>query len=295
MGLMDRVKETAEKRGYLGVAITGSEKWNHPSEHNDWGKLEGVRADGTTDGTYDQEGHVWTDINMQVQLNLFKLKDLKVWLKDFADWISDVKGIWTDCVNIKRRWFNLNLFFGFVRDTIGTLGLTKTYWVSTVQSFDIAKSDLAGDKAHEILESSRPEMPDDWIRNLNNRDPKYDAWIHSLIDLEKKIYEELTYEQVLAHVESIATKFANGLYALKEDPSIVYVDLKVRPYDFKNGFSNREIVNILHYWSRKVLNVRVPVIELDENGQKSKMWREVKAAIVHADEEIRERKDEGKL
>jgi hypothetical protein len=288
--LLEDVVKTSKKRGYLAISITGMEKWNHPK----WGEdNKQIDTDGPKeDGSYDVEGHAWTDVNFQVGLDLLDKKDRKHWILDFKSWLEDVNGIWKDTVNIKKRWFNLDLFFSFVFRTISTLGLTKTYWGSTVQSFAVAKSDLARDIAHDQLDSARPDRDmDKWLKNINDRDPEYDAWLHKLIDLEKKIYSELKDDQVKEHVLKICDPISSpGLYVLREDPSIIYVDTAEVPYDMKDGFSNKKIAQILEDWAHSYLDLQVPVIDIDAKGAKSRTWRTVMASMVHFNAEKRDGK-----
>lgn len=291
--LIHDVRKTARKRGYLAIGITGCEKWNHPSENNNWGKLENIRADGRIDGTYDIEGHTWTDINMQVSLNPFVLDDLKVWFKDFVSWIEGVIELWNDCVSIKRRQFNLDLWFSYIFETIETLGLTKTYWASTVQSFEVAKSDLAGELADKLLESTRPPYDEDWLDNINDPkyNPEYRVYLDKMISTEQEIHEQLTYGEVLEYVLKICKPIGNGLYILKEDPTIVYVDNSVRSYDMKDGYSDRAIGGFIEEWSQKFLKIKVPVLDIRNKGQKNGIWRRVKASILTFSAERRENKD----
>jgi hypothetical protein len=288
--MLNDIVKTAKKRGYLAIGITGLEKYNNYGT-----KVKGSDPNGPkADGSYDIEGHTWTDINMQVVLSPFDAENRERWLKDLKEWLSDVKDIWKDTVNLKRRWFNLDLFFGFVFRTLDTLGPVKTYWAGTIQSFAIAKSDLASSMAEEIMEKSRPETRGDWLSNINNPnyDPKYSAWLTKYSKKEKSVHKKLTKKQVKDHVKTICDPFTRGLWVLKEDPTIVYVDTDVHPYDLKDGFSDKKIEEILGWWVSLYLCLDIPVKNLDNKGQKTPTWRKVMSAIVWSDAERRNTKDE---
>lgn len=262
--LLEKVKETAQKRGYLAFGITGVEKWNQPSEHNDWGRTEGVKSDGTCDGSFDVEGHTWTDILVQYDISLKSLEDIIAWALEALDWLKLTFEAFKGCLDIKKGIFRPGLVLNYIKITYKTLGLSKSRWGITVQSFDVAIYDLAQDKASILLAAERPEMPDfdDLFSNSSSgKSDIYKKFLLKLAEAEKQLAEEISYKEVFEYVRSICRYIGRGLYVSLEDPGIIYVDNTLRPYDLKDGYSDKEVSAILADWADLCLELNVPLVD----------------------------------
>lgn len=262
--LLEKVKKTAEKKGYLAFGITGVEKWNYPSEHNNYGHAENIKSDGTCDGSFDVEGHAWTDILIQYDIDLKSLEDIVAWALETFDWLETLVDVIKSCLNFKNKTFKPGLIFNFIKSTIKTLGLTKNRWGITVQSFDVAIYDLAHDKASILLAAEWPEMPDLdelFSGHVNKKSDIYKKFLAKLTETEKQLAEKVTHEEVLQYVKSICRYIGRGLYISLEDPGIIYINNFVRPYDLKNGYSDKEISAILADWADLCLELNVPLID----------------------------------
>jgi hypothetical protein len=274
MGTIKRVKATAIKDGRLVVGVTGMEKWNQP---DDSGKSP---EEPREDGHFDVEGHTWTDVNLQFRLDLTKSEDRKIWLRDFKEWLIDVAGIWKDCFSWKRKWFNLDLIFGFTKDTVGTLGTTKVYWAVVISSLDVFKSELAADIAHETLEAERPER--DRELDFMSTTPEYRAWLEKLWLLHDRTYEQMDYRRALGELRKKALSAGDGIYVDRDDKSIIIVDNEVMKFDMKSGYSDKAILDIVRLWAQRVMGLDVAVVD-SRDLLKTRGYVKIKASLAEVE------------
>jgi len=219
--LFKSVLERARKKNRLDIAMTGSEKYNWPDHTGQ------ERPNISADGSYDVEGHTWTDINGFTTVYLWRWPDLKRYVSNIFSWVKDC---W-EVFSIKSP----QVCFKFAWDTL-PFHTTWEQWVWTVESLDVAKSDLVEEKlmaAHE----------DNWrsyVRSGNYM-KEYD-----------KMSAATGRQEVLAYADKEYLRVTEYMWVGRNDSTVILVDEVRRPFDYKNGWSNLMIASIIWDWAKLV-------------------------------------------
>ena len=243
------------RKGDCPILISGCEKWNHPTEKNNWGKdSEAPNADGL----YDVEGHCWTDIYGYARLNLFDPVDCIVYFNSIKEWWKDTKDIWS------FKYFKSSIKFIF--NSLNVFSLNREYWIWTVESFDVLKSDLIDEKVSAYYgEKERSVMRKD-----------FEGWKETC----EKFRKETSYKEVLARANEELIKINDYMYVYKTDPTVIVIDHELQPYDMKDGYSNRMICQFLHVWFCLVAGVNFKIYEKNRPRAFSKINKSIKLGML---------------
>jgi hypothetical protein len=231
------------------VHVTGLEKWNFPSKENDWGRDSSIPR---ADGTFDVEGHAWTDINGYLTLSLLNKKHLNIWLNDVKDFIVD---IYNDILSDYKRFIkapkaSANYIYTYAK----SLSLKRSYWIWTVESFDVLKSDQAEERLTEKLGGHEAEL------NLIRTDIKKHR------KLLEDINNGISHSEVQLYARQDYARINEWMWVQKLDPTIILVDENEKPYDLKSGWSNQTILLILKIWYWYLFEKRISIIEAEKES-----------------------------
>lgn len=230
--IFQAVLRKAKKQSCANIHVSSAEKWNNPYDK------EGVYSDDPDivekpreDGHFDVEGHTWTDIYCEWDLRFWHVKDLYWWVKQTKDWIKD----------------SYELGWDYFKE-VQPFNKRHESWVWTIESFEVAKSDLAESLAEDSL--SR--------RNYK----KY--WEEIKLKKEKITDQELL-DYVAKHSFKLSGKRGYDIYCTDNDPTVICVNEKDFPYDLKNGWSDKKIAEIIQHWFY-LLEYRTISVKLKNNG-----------------------------
>jgi len=253
--------DLAKKEGVFKVHVSGLEKWNQPEWEGD--ELIDTNVP-RANGHFDVEGHCWTDIYGYVR---FGFRD---WLNEWPRWWKDVREVWS--------WRGLKSSLRFVWQTV-PFSPVHEFWLWTVQSFDVVKSDMAGDMAFEKWGSK--EITKEFI------------------GVERSILDSLTYDQVLEKVSEDYLQVNRFIWVGKLDQTVVVIDESQLPYDMKNGWSNTAILFILRVWLHWLTESKLTFMDKHNPSAVNKIDRSVKMGMIDVErgnfapsEEVRKLLDE---
>jgi hypothetical protein len=265
--------KTAEKTGTLLAYITGEEKWNHPSDQNDYGKIPGIRGDGTLSETFDVEGHRWTDIYFPTTVPSLSLIF-------FSALFTSLFEITKSSIEVLRCAFGsedltmaqkITKSISAIFEIYGTLDLSHFRWVVCFSTLDIFRQDLIEEEAYDLWKKPGGGIPNlsigDFSNLISNEDKRkeYTKSFDELRLIEDKMAALMTKEKLTKILVERAIEIAPGIYTKKDDPTSIIVDEDVIPHALKDGYSNVEILQILQIWGDKTLGLSgVPVKEAKE-------------------------------
>jgi hypothetical protein len=285
-----RVYEEAVENCFLSkIFITGFEKWNYGKFVNG----EWVDSPDPINGIYDVEGHSWTDICAFFKLNLFKTRDLKIFLKQTVELMTDIFYLWFFKTKKVTPW--LPKFwkdnFKTTINLIKNANLMQKDWVWTIEALSVFKSDIIEIKISEM------SLPDgECIYKVQWDDKK------RYIEYWKEIEKGITRAELLKQLNEKYIQLNEYLWVSKNDSTSIIVDDTLYPFDMKDGFSNKQITKILEVWFLEVFGNQVLLIESDEKAY-SNLSRnfivsdlDIKRGDIYTSEEVFDKlKNNGKI
>lgn len=205
--------DLAKKQDEFKVHITGLEKWNY---------LTGdALGEPKADGSFDVEGHCWTDIHGYLKLSR------KEWAAEWISWFRDVKECWS--------WQYLASSLKFAAET-APLTPKKEVWIWTVEGTSVLSSDIADEMVTQFYGNHNAEM-----KAMRNDYAGY-------AKKREEIYKGISREQVLIKLAQDCLQVNRHLWVQKEDPTVIIVDELSFPFDMKDGWSNSHVLKILKMW-----------------------------------------------
>lgn len=234
--LFQKFMDSQKNNGLFNVSISGAEKWNltGDEEPNEKGK-------------YDIEGHTWTDIYADYNMNPFtSWDDFKSMAKALKDWLVD-DVLW-------YRQFGLKTW---IENAIATWPLKRTWnsWIFTVESFRTYAGDMAMEsKAFEEAVEAGNAQEAGMI----------------LTEEEKKIQPFMVHEYLMSNGYHMLHP---GMYVSEQDPTVIVANENIWPFDMKDGWSDWNILNILGLYFTK-LGYESPVVKYETDGviQYGRAW-----------------------
>jgi hypothetical protein len=227
--------------------------------------IEDVRGDGRRDGSFDVEGHRWTDIHLFYRLNLLRPVDLFSYFQGVAAFVLMVVRIFFLCFDLKKKTFHSDIFLKAVATATPVLGLLRSFFGISLEDIAVFKEDEAEKDAGREMEPLRPDRnlgqdkalhPEDkyYIRSKSSA---YRAWRDLVQARTNVILAGMTKEDLDRRLASKARAIGPGLYVSLEDITNILVDPAVVPYDLKDGYSDRLVIEIVGLWGRSILGLDV--------------------------------------
>lgn len=206
------VMDYAGKTGTLNLYISGSEKWNFPTEENNYQSDDKPKENGQ----YDVEGHKYADVYGFFKPALYSK------IKSFFSYILDIIQF-TKILPYKNRYTKKIIYkpyipFRYIKEAFPFTS-TWSNWVWTVESLSILKDDIAEEK---LIESSNKK----WYLDK---------------DLYKKTVDGITNEEIERKLNEHYILLNTGVYAAKRDPTVILLDDRFYRYDLKDGYSDKYI------------------------------------------------------
>ena len=258
----------AEKKGCLKVYITGAEKYNNNAFWD--GDPETPKADGS----FEVEGHTWTDMNTQYRLELLNPVDREFFCLTVWFYFKDLKDAFKNLTkNFSFKGLLETLHFALVSfDSVSTI---QSRWTLSIASFGVARGSFAEEKAFEEL-APMPEDDRDFIVSINNPSPEYKAWHAKMNAKEAEILAEN--QDLTPWLKDTHTEVRPGLWVGIEDPGLFYADEAVFPFDMKSGWSNQAIIEIVNVWLKNTYRVKFGAVESEEMGG-NQLTRKLRKAL----------------
>lgn len=228
----------------LKIFITGAEKWDLPTKDNDWGKKE------KAEGPYDVEGHAWTDINAEIELNLFDKIQRSRYLDSISYGIREVfeatKTYLTFMfkkpnVKINRltsKWNATKTYLKILKTLPAIFSTKRSYWIWTVETYESFLNNLS----EEIAFEENPISPD--------KDLELSTIDMATKRIKSSLTKSLDRDTIMA--ESGYMRLDNSFWVNIEDPTNIVVDTYNYKPEMKDGLSNKDVDSIITRWIRAV-------------------------------------------
>ena len=172
-------------------------------------------------------GHSCVDVNLLIpfSFDFFSLKRLAVQLFKF---IKDLPS------PFKGKWLSLMSDWWYLRPS-----LESNNWFFVVSSVDTFKMDFIDD-----------------AQNKNKK---------MTFDQQMDLIEKLTHQDLIGYAEKNGyVKASEGLWVSKNDPTVMFFDTEVFPYDLVDGWSNKKVAKLLEVWWVSVVISKYKRFSLEE-------------------------------
>lgn len=195
----------SKKNDFAEIIMTSIEKWNFSDKPK-------------TENEYDVIGKKWEDINVSYTYKLWKIKDFFRYIKNI----------------IKYKDFKLQTERGLF----------------SITSFEVIKWDLAEDIAYGIVPLDNVEfrfekVPGTNYSKLMDHTPEEKKILEDYRKERDNQYNNITKDDLAKHILKSYSILTNGLYVSKEDPTCIVVDNDIYKYDFKDGWSDEKIGELI--------------------------------------------------
>lgn len=228
MGIIERAVQLAKKNKILEYRIDAPERYNH------YDPIAGGQSDHAGDvGRYDVEGHRSVDVLMPIKLCLYRPADILFYIRDLFNFFTVTASVFVDCLGLPLK-DSVSNTYAFAKETFPTLSNKKWYWTVTINDMDTLKEWTADDMAEKFLKES---------------DQQSLRYIEKLAELSQKIVTSITVKEAISHNYRDLIKIDNGIWALRSDIGMIFVDDARYAFDLKDGWSDERIGTILSDWA----------------------------------------------
>ena len=229
--LIQAVIRYGNKHNRIDIEITGLEKWNNNNDPH----LP------KADGSFEVEGHAWTDIYAYYDLRLWHPKDLWIYLKGCYRWLKE---LYKD-----RSW-------SYSKELMPFNPNGRQAWVWVLETLDTFRRDTIEEMAFNQIEEEMGKFP------LEDRH-KSKKWSKAQHERIIHISESYTMQDARDHLASSDhyVELGHGMFVSVADPTCIIMDSAVFPPIMKSGYSNAQIRLILSVYLRRITNRSYLVLE----------------------------------
>lgn len=207
--------------------------------------LEKHNRDESEGPPWDVEGHTCEDVYVHIPMNPFSKSFFPDYVEKFKHWIETA----VDHSGTDFSWKTVKQFFSWAWAMRCIIEPNHQYWAFVVDSFETQRSYMAEDIMEERLGGHKQLLA------LMRKD--YVAYQK----MEQDIIAELTDEVMEERLKDRFDRINSYLWIQKEDPTCMVVNERIRKYDLKSGWSDKEILANVCRWFYWVLNMRVEIID----------------------------------